>query len=36
MSDESTRNWPGTYTRVLLIEVLVIYGLWLLSSYFAY
>jgi hypothetical protein len=36
MSDESTHNWPGTYARVLLIEALVIYSLWLFSSFFSY
>jgi hypothetical protein len=36
MSDESTRNWTGTYVRVLLVEVLVIWALWLVSRHFSY
>ena len=36
MSDESTRNWTGTYIRVLLIEALVIWLLWLVSRHFSY
>jgi hypothetical protein len=36
MSTESARNWTGTYVRVLLIEVLVIWLLWLFSRHFSY
>ena len=36
MSDDSTRNWAGTYVRVLLVEVLVIWVLWLVSRQFSY
>lgn len=36
MSDESTRNWTGTYIRVVLVEVLVIWALWLVSRQFSY
>ena len=36
MSDDSTRIWAGTYVRVLLVEVLTIWALWLLSRQFSY
>jgi hypothetical protein len=36
MSPDSTRNWTGTYIRVLLIEALVIWLLWLFSRQFSY
>jgi hypothetical protein len=36
MSDESTRNWTGTYVRVLLVEVLVIWALRIVSRHFSY
>jgi hypothetical protein len=36
MSLDSTRNWTGTYVRVLLVEVLVIWALWLVSRHFSF
>jgi hypothetical protein len=35
MPDESTRNWSTTYIGVLLIEALIICGLWLFSRHFS-
>lgn len=36
MADRSARNWAGTYVRVLLVELLVIWALWLVSRQFSY
>jgi hypothetical protein len=33
---DTPRNWTGTYIRVLLIEALVIWLLWLVSRHFSY
>ena len=34
MSTESTRNWTRTYAAVIVIEVLVLMGLWWLQSHY--
>ena len=34
MSDESTRNWTRTYVSVIVVEVLVLMGLWWLQSHY--
>ena len=33
---DAPRSWTGTYIRVLLIEALVIWLLWLVSRHFSY
>ena len=34
MSEESTRNWSRTYVSVIVVEILVLLGLFWLQSHF--
>jgi hypothetical protein len=33
---DSTRNWSRTYVSVIIVEVVVIWALWLVSRNFSY
>lgn len=34
MTSESRRNWPRTYTAVIVVEVLTLMCLWWLQSHY--